>query len=41
MKSEYMYSTLRASTDESLKPTLCMLTAVDATLSISQVGASV
>ena len=35
MKSEYMYPTLRASTDESPKPTLCMLTAVDATLSIT------
>ena len=31
------YSILRASTDESPKTTLCMLTAVDATLSISQV----
>ena len=41
MKNEYMYSAIRASTDESPKSTLCMLTAVDATLSISQVGASV
>ena len=32
MMSEYMYSALRASTDESPKPTLRMLTAVDATL---------
>ena len=35
MMSEY--SILRTSTDESPKPTLCMLTAVDATLSIRQV----
>ena len=37
MMSEYMYSIQHTSNDESPKPKLCMLTAVDATLSISQV----
>ena len=39
--SEYMYFILRASTCDESQSLHCMLTAVDATLSISQVGASV